>query len=53
MTALSWEELRVRLDDPRAFDAMRGTPCYRDAVYEQFSAREYERRYAAFGAFRV
>ena len=26
---------------------MRDTPYYRDAVYEQFSAQEYERRYAA------
>src|SRR5262245_49914864 len=29
------------------FANMRGTPYYHDAVYEQFSKAEYERRYAA------
>ena len=29
---------------------MRGTPYYRDAVYEQFSKQEYARRYAALRA---
>ena len=45
--ALSWEELRYRLDENRAFNAMRGTPYYGDAVYERFSANEVARRYAA------
>jgi Xaa-Pro dipeptidase len=47
---LPWKELRHRLDDSRAFNAMRGTPYYRDAVYEQFSAAEYARRHDAFRA---
>ena len=47
---LPWEELRHRLDDNRAFNTMRGTPYYRDAKYEQFSAAEYARRYAALRA---
>jgi Xaa-Pro dipeptidase len=45
--SLPWEELRHRLDDGLAFNRMNGTPYYRDAVYEQFSAEEYARRYAA------
>jgi Xaa-Pro aminopeptidase len=45
--SLPWEELRHRLDDGVAFNRMRGTPYYRDAAYEQFSAEEYARRYAA------
>src|ERR671933_892116 len=45
--ALTWDELRYRLDDNRAFNAMRGTPYYQDAVYEQFSPGEVARRYAA------
>ena len=45
--ALPWEELRHRLDESRAFNAMRNTPYYRDAKYEQFTAAEYARRYAA------
>ena len=47
---LPWDELRHRLDDSRAFTTMRGTPYYRDAKYEQFSAAEYARRYAALRA---
>jgi Xaa-Pro dipeptidase len=47
---LTWEELRGRLDEGAAFNAMRGTPYYRDAVYEQFSAQEYARRYEALRA---
>ena len=47
---LPWEELRYRLDESRAFTAMRDTPYYRDAKYEQFSAAEYGRRYAALRA---
>src|SRR6266853_330982 len=45
--ALTWEELRYRLDENRAFNTMRGTPYYQDAVYEQFSPNEVARRYAA------
>lgn len=48
--ALPWEELRRRLDQSRPFNAMRGTPYFREAVYEQFSAAEYARRYAALRA---
>ncbi len=46
-TFLPWEDLRVRLDEGPHFNTMRGTPYYRDAVYPQFSAAEYARRYAA------
>ena len=35
---LPWEELKSRLDENQPFNMMRGTPYYRDAVYEQFSA---------------
>jgi Xaa-Pro dipeptidase len=42
-----WETVRSKLDQSLPFANMRGTPYYRDAVYEQFSAREYARRYAA------
>ncbi|HYZ29360.1 MAG TPA: hypothetical protein VE570_09920, partial [Thermoleophilaceae bacterium] len=41
---LPWDELRHRLDEDRPFNTMRGTPYYRDAVYEQFSPAEYARR---------
>ena len=34
---LPWEDLRTRLDEGPHFNTMRGTPYYRDAVYEQFS----------------
>ena len=44
---LPWEELRTRLDEGPPFNTMRGTPYYRDAVYEQFSKAEYARRYEA------
>ena len=47
---LPWEELRTRLDEGPHFNTMRGTPYYRDAVYEQFSKAEYARRYAALRA---
>lgn len=47
---LPWEELRHRLDEQRAFNMMGGTPYYRDAIYPQFSAAEYARRYAAIRA---
>jgi len=46
---LPWEELRHKLDTP-AFNAMRGTPYFQDASYEQFSKEEYARRYAAIRA---
>jgi Xaa-Pro dipeptidase len=42
-----WEVVRSKLDQSLPFANMRGTPYYRDAVYEQFSAAEYARRYAA------
>jgi Xaa-Pro aminopeptidase len=45
--AASWEETRTRLDQNAFFSNMRGTPYYREAVYEQFSAQEYARRYKA------
>src|ERR1043165_2323616 len=44
---LPWDELKHRLDESQPFNMMRGTPYYRDAVYEQFSRDEYARRYAA------
>jgi Xaa-Pro aminopeptidase len=47
---LPWEELRYKLDNGPAFNAMRGTPYYADAKYEQFSPAEYARRYAAMRA---
>src|SRR5262249_51663492 len=42
-----WEVVRTKLDQAIPFANMRGTPYYRDAVYEQFTAAEYERRYRA------
>lgn len=42
-----WEQVRTKLDQNLPFANMRGTPYYRDAVYEQFSRKEYDRRYAA------
>lgn len=42
-----WEAVRNKLDQSLPFANMRGTPYYRDAVYEQFSPAEYARRYAA------
>ncbi len=47
---LPWEELRYRLDENQPFNSMRGTPYFREAVYEQFSPAEYARRYAALRA---
>ena len=44
---LAWDQLRTRLDDNAAFNTMRGTPYYADAVYAQFSPHEMARRYAA------
>jgi Xaa-Pro aminopeptidase len=45
-----WETVRDKLDQALPFANMRGTPYYRDAVYEQFSAQEYARRHAALRA---
>src|SRR5499425_3842681 len=45
--AVPWEEVRGRLDQNGPFSNMCDTPLYRDAVWEQFSAAEYARRYAA------
>src|SRR5579859_7525977 len=42
-----WEVVRTKLDQSLPFANMRDTPYYRDAVWEQFSKAEYERRYAA------
>jgi Xaa-Pro dipeptidase len=42
-----WETVRTKLDQSLPFANMRDTPYYRDAVWEQFSAAEYARRYAA------
>src|SRR5437763_11834676 len=47
---LPWDQLKARLDENQPFNMMRDTPYYRDAVYEQFSAQEYARRYAAIRA---
>ncbi len=45
-----WEQVRGRLDQSLPFANMRDTPYYRDCVWEQFSAAEYARRYAALRA---
>ena len=44
---LPWAALRTQLDRNQPFNTMRGTPYYRDAIYEQFSKPEYARRYSA------
>src|ERR1700744_1914934 len=44
--AVPWEQVRTRLDQNGPFSNMYDTPLYRDAVWEQFSAEEYARRYA-------
>jgi Xaa-Pro aminopeptidase len=49
-TPLPWEQLRYRLDENLPFNTMKGTPYFHDAKYEQFSAKEYARRYAAIRA---
>ena len=43
----SFAEIRHRLDEGRLFGQMIETPYFRDAVYEQFSDAEYQRRYEA------
>ncbi len=45
--AVPWEQARTRLDQNGPFSNMYDTPLYRDAVYEQFSPKEYARRHAA------
>src|SRR5690348_2129010 len=45
--AVPWEQVRTRLDQNGPFANMYDTPLYRDAVWEQFSADEYARRYGA------
>lgn len=47
---VTWEETRTRLDDGPTFARMKGTPYFREAVYEQFSKGEYERRFEALRA---
>ena len=42
-----WNVVRDKLDQSLPFANMRDTPYYRDCVWEQFSAAEYARRYAA------
>ncbi len=37
--------MRTKLDQSLPFANMRDTPYYRDAVWEQFSKQEYDRRY--------
>ena len=41
-----WEVVRTKLDQALPFANMRDTPYYRDAVWEQFSKAEYDRRFA-------
>ena len=43
----AWEQVRTRLDQNGPFANMYDTPLYRAAVWEQFSEKEYARRYAA------
>ena len=45
-----WEENRTRLDERTAFNRLQGSPYFHDAVYEQFSAAEYKRRFDALRA---
>jgi Xaa-Pro aminopeptidase len=42
-----WDTVRTKLDQSLPFANMRDTPYYRDCVWEQFSEKEYARRYAA------
>jgi Xaa-Pro aminopeptidase len=44
----AWADVRHKLDHGPSFGAMSGTPYFREAVYEQFSAAEYARRYKLF-----
>lgn len=45
MSTGEFERIRGMLDQSAAFVRMRGTPYYEDAVYERFSADEYQSRY--------
>jgi Xaa-Pro aminopeptidase len=45
-----WDAVRTKLDQSLPFANMRDTPYYRDAVWEQFTKQEYERRYRALRA---
>ena len=45
-----WDIVRTKLDQSLPFANMRDTPYYRDAVWEQFSKQEYDRRYRALRA---
>ena len=47
MPSYPFAKIKDRLDDWRVFNNMVDSPYYRDAVYEQFSRAEYERRYEA------
>src|SRR5215467_1630127 len=42
-----WEVVRTKLDQALPFANMRETPYYRDCIWDQFSKKEYDRRYAA------
>jgi Xaa-Pro dipeptidase len=45
-----WDVVRTKLDQSLPFANMRGTPYYRDCVWEQFPEAEYKRRYASLRA---
>jgi len=47
MPGYPFSEIRNSLDDWRLFNNMVDSPYYRDAVYEHFSEKEYDRRYGA------
>src|SRR5262245_39729887 len=42
-----WEVVRTKLDQSLPFANMRETPYYRDCIWDQFSKKEYDRRYTA------
>jgi Xaa-Pro aminopeptidase len=48
--SLPWNELSGRLDHSPSFNAMKGTPFYKHARYDQFSPGEYARRHKALRA---
>lgn len=50
MPQYPFAEIKDRLDDWRVFNNMVDSPYYGDAVYEQFSHAEYDRRYQALRA---
>lgn len=47
MSGNDWNLVRHTLDTSANFEDLHGSPWYADAVYEKFSAAEYERRYEA------